>query len=108
MDGREKYTLPALREHGGDCLVKVHAQPSASRDGVKGLHGDALKIAVAAAAEKGRANAAIERVLAEALGVRPSRVRLHSGTTSRDKWILVEGLDREALGAVISAVLARQ
>jgi uncharacterized protein YggU (UPF0235/DUF167 family) len=61
-----------------------------------GVAGAALKVAVAAAPEKGKANRAICRVLAEALALRPSQVSLHSGATSRDKKVRVEGLSRAA------------
>ncbi|MDA8437675.1 MAG: DUF167 domain-containing protein [Propionibacterium sp.] len=61
---------------------------------------DALVVSVTARAVDGRANAAVERALAEALGVRPREVRLVGGHTSRIKTIevpercrdLVEGL----------------
>ncbi|MGQ9589325.1 MAG: DUF167 domain-containing protein [Planctomycetota bacterium] len=73
--------------------MKVRAQPAASRDGVVGMHGDALKVAVSASPERGKANAAIERVVADALGLRASCVRMVSGERSRDKWLSVTGLD---------------
>ena len=95
MTGPDSYTLPALRQGAGVLLVKVRAQPGASREGVVGIHADALKIAVNAQPEKGRANSAVLRVAARALGVRPSRVRIHSGAASRDKWIEVDGLTPE-------------
>jgi hypothetical protein len=95
LNGGPTYNLPAIRRSGDAILVKVRAQPAASRDGITGVHGDALKVAVTASPERGKANAAVERTVARALGVRASSVRVHSGATSRDKWVAVEGLDLE-------------
>jgi hypothetical protein len=95
---------PAVEEVPGGVLVKVRAAPGASRDGVAGLHGNALKVRVTAPPERGKANAAIARVLAEALGVRASTVRVHRGEASRDKWVLVEGLDLADLRARLAAL----
>lgn len=65
-----------LIEHPEGCLLRVRAQPGARRDGLVGEHNGALKIAVRAAAEKGRANEAIIGVLCEALGVKKSQIEL--------------------------------
>jgi uncharacterized protein len=77
----------------GDVLLWLHVQPGAARTGVAGLHGDALKVKVAAAAERGRANAAVARLLAGELGVRPSDVEVVSGHASRRKRVRVRGID---------------
>lgn len=91
------YTLPALRATADGVLIKVRAAPGASRESVVGVHGDALKVAVRAPPEKGKANQAIVRVLAKRLGVRASQVRIHSGGSARDKWFSVEGAGLEAV-----------
>lgn len=69
--------------------------PGASRDAVVGWLGDAVKIAVRAPAERGRANAAVERVLAVALGVSAAGVRIAAGGTSSRKVVVVDGLDAD-------------
>ena len=51
----------------GAVVVPVRAQPGAARDRVAGEHDGALKVAVAAPPEGGRANAAIAKILAKAL-----------------------------------------
>jgi uncharacterized protein len=88
---------------GGDAVtVAVRVKPGASRTRVGGRYdgpgGPALVVAVSAPAVDGRATEAARRALAEALGVRPARVTLRSGATSRDKLFAVErppaGLDR--------------
>jgi len=67
----------------------VHTQPGAKRSQIAGLHGDALKVRVAAPPAEGLANAALIALLAEALGVSKGRVRVVKGTTSRRKTVLV-------------------
>jgi uncharacterized protein YggU (UPF0235/DUF167 family) len=71
----------------------VKVTPGAGRDAVVGWLGDAVKVAVRAPAERGRANAAVERVLAAALGVAPGRVHIAAGGASPRKVAVVEGLD---------------
>lgn len=99
--------LPAIRPEGGEWLVKVRAAPGAARDGVRGMHGDALKVAVAAAPERGKANRALIAVLARALGCDRSGLALHSGASSRDKWVRVGKLDREELERRLRQALGR-
>lgn len=72
--------------------LTVWAQPGASRDRIVGLRGDAVKVAVSAPPEKGKANRAIEKVIAAALGVRKSRVRVVAGHASREKTVEIEGV----------------
>jgi uncharacterized protein (TIGR00251 family) len=68
---------------------------------VAGLHGERLKVRIAAPAVDGRANDALERYLAAALGVPRSAVRVVKGARSRDKGIAVD-----APGAVPERLLA--
>ena len=50
-------------------ILPVLAQPGSKRDGIIGERAGALRVAVTAAPEKGKANVAIQSVLAEALGL---------------------------------------
>ena len=70
--------------------IKVTA--SSSQDGVVGWLGETLKVRVRAPAERGKANAAIEQLIAEAVGVPKQRVRISAGWTSPRKIIEIEGL----------------
>ncbi len=94
--------LPDLQVKVDCILLKVRALPNASRNGLAGLSaGDALKVSVTAAPEKGKANQAIRKVLSKALGLKSSQVSIHSGETSRDKWFRVEGVQAERLRKVL-------
>jgi uncharacterized protein (TIGR00251 family) len=77
----------------GSVLLAVQVQPGAARSGVAGRHGDALKLRIAAPAERGKANAAVARFLADAIGLRARQVEIVGGTTSRRKRVRLEGAD---------------
>jgi uncharacterized protein (TIGR00251 family) len=72
---------------------------------VQGEQGGALKVAVSAPPEDGRANQALVEALREALGVRRSQVELLSGQTSRDKRFLIRGVSRAELEKRVAALL---
>ena len=95
-------------DHAGGCIVPVRAQPGARRDGIAGIHNGAVKIAVTAPPDKGKANEALAAVLAEALNVKKAQIQLTAGPTSRDKRFLIQGLTanvaRQRLTAACSAM----
>ena len=64
-------------------LLKIHAVPGARQTAVAGLHGDRLKVKVAASPEKGRANEELLSFLARSLKVPLKALHLTSGATSR-------------------------
>src|SRR4051794_2022762 len=79
---------------GDDAIVlRLHVQPGAGRTAVVGVHGDALKVRVAAAPEGGRANAAVLSLVATTVGVKEDAVELTSGQSSRSKRVKVSGVD---------------
>ena len=86
-----------LTEHAEGWVVPVRAQPGARRPGVHGEQNGALKVAVSAPPEDGRANRALVEALSKALGVRRSQVELLAGATGRDKRFLVRGHTRDEL-----------
>jgi uncharacterized protein len=73
--------------------VRIRVSPGAGRSELVGRHGGGWKARVAAAPERGRANAALEDLLARALGVPREAVRIVAGTGSRSKVVEVAGLD---------------
>lgn len=73
-------------------LVKLHVVPGAKKTAVAGLHGDRLKVKVAAPPEKGRANEELLEFLARVLQVPRQAVHLTSGATSRAKVMAVHDL----------------
>ena len=96
----------AITAHAEGCLLSVRAQPGARKNAVIGEQANALKIAVAAPPEDGRANQAITELLREWLGLKRSQVELAAGPTSRNKQFLVRGLTVTQLAELIRARLA--
>ncbi len=82
--------------------IRVHVQPRASRTEVAGLHGDAVKVRLAAPPVDGAANDCLVRLLAELFGVPRSAVAVTAGHTARRKVVAVRGVTcsaaRQALG----------
>lgn len=81
----------------GDLLIAVKAVPGAKRDEIVGLLGDRLKVRVSAPPEGGRANKAIEALIAGALGVRASAVEVEAGHSSAEKVVRVRGCAVQAV-----------
>ena len=78
--------------HAEGAVLPVRAQPGARKNAVIGEHAGALKIAVTAPPEDGRANDALTELLREWLGLKRSQVELAAGRTNRNKQFLIRGL----------------
>ncbi|MBR7139419.1 MAG: YggU family protein [Lentisphaeria bacterium] len=75
--------------------ISLHIQPGAKREGITGIFGTALKIALNAPPVDGKANAALLRFLAGKLKVAKNSIELCSGASSRDKRVFVAGITIE-------------
>jgi uncharacterized protein (TIGR00251 family) len=74
------------------AILTVHVQPKASTTECVGIHGDALKIRVAAPPVDGAANDELIRFLARQFSIPPTSVRIHSGAGGRHKRVLIKGV----------------
>ncbi len=72
--------------------LPVKVVPGSSRNAIDGWLGEALKVRVTAPAERGRANAAVEKLVADALGVPRRLARVVTGGTSARKIVQIDGL----------------
>ncbi|MBU0620298.1 MAG: YggU family protein [Gammaproteobacteria bacterium] len=79
------------RRSGDVLTLTLHVQPGAKRTDVAGLHGEALKIRLAAPPIEGRANEALLRFIAETFAVPLRQVELRQGGQSRHKVVAVSG-----------------
>jgi uncharacterized protein (TIGR00251 family) len=96
-----------VKEAEGGATFAVKASAGGKRNAVVGVHGDALKVAVSAPRDKGRANEALVEVLAEAIGVPRKAVSLVKGETSTEKRFHIAGMKAESLRERL-AVLVEQ
>ena len=87
------------RRSGDVITLTLHVQPGAKRSGIAGLHGEALKLRLAAPPVEGRANEALLKCIAELFGVPLRQVELRQGGQSRHKVVAVSGstIDPESL-----------
>lgn len=87
------------------ATLSVWAQPGAARERVVTRMGDAVKIAVTAPPEKGKANQAIERFLARELGVPAASVAVVAGAASKRKLVRIQGVSADALQSWVKSAL---
>ena len=76
--------------------LTVRVQPNASADRIDGPETDAagrryLKVRVRAVPEDGKANAAVEKLIAKHLGIPKSAVRVVTGGKNRLKALEIDG-----------------
>lgn len=101
---------PAIRVGPDGLTLRVRLTPRAGRDAVGRTErlsdgSEVLIVHVRALPSEGAANAALCRLLAEALGVAKSRVDLVAGATARVKTVRIAG-DGEALADRLAALAA--
>ena len=88
--------------------VQLRVAPGAVRARVVGRLGEAWKVRVAEPAEAGRANAAVLRLLAEALSVPRTAVTLVSGHGARDKIVELAGLEPREIDRRLSSAAGKE
>jgi uncharacterized protein (TIGR00251 family) len=86
------------------CTLSVRVRPGARKNGVTGVHADALKIALTAPPVDGKANEALIAFLADALRVPRARIVIVSGLTSRAKMVRITGKSAAEVAAALLRV----
>lgn len=86
----------------GGSLLRIKAVPGARREAIAGVLGDRLKVRVAAPPERGRANRAIEALVARILGLKARDVCVASGLTSPDKTLHIRGCGPEVVEVALA------
>jgi len=86
----------------GGVRLAVQIQPNAKKTEVVGVLDDALKIKLAAQPVEGKANEALVKWLAGALGVSRSAVTLTHGQTNKKKLLEVAGVTLEDVGRLLN------
>lgn len=85
------------------AVLVVRAAPRSSRSGIDGVFGDALRVRIRCAPVDGKANKELVETLAGVFSLPKSRVRLIGGATSKNKRVLLAGLDVEEARKVVDA-----
>jgi uncharacterized protein len=87
-------------DRDGAVVLAVRVSPRSSRDAIEGEHTGALKVRLTAPAIEDRANQSLRRVLAAALKVPISAVKIVAGEKNRSKRVAIAGVTREQVLAL--------
>ena len=97
-----------MTEASGACHLPVILSPRAKANALVGLHGQDLKIKIAAPPAEGAANAALVKFLAGLLDHNPNNFSLVAGQRGRRKIVKIEGLSQDELWARLNRHLNKQ
>ena len=92
------------RDVADGCALSVRVHPGARKNGVTGIHADALRIGLTAPPVGGKANEALIAFLAEALRLPRARITIVAGLTSRAKIIRITGKSATEVAAALFPV----
>jgi uncharacterized protein len=84
--------------------LKVHVTPRAAAERVGPVESGVLRVRVTAPPADGAANRAAQRLVAGALGLPPSRLRLVAGERSRHKRFAIDGLSEAHLASRVARI----
>ena len=96
-----------LERHPDGVVLPVRAQARARQSGVRGEQDGMLKVSTSQAAERGKANRSLARILAKTLSLRGSQIELLTGGTSARKRYLIRDITQDELARRIAAVFER-
>jgi uncharacterized protein (TIGR00251 family) len=77
--------------------LSIRVNPNAKYNEITGWRDGALQVKIAAPPEKGKANKELIDFLSRMLGVKKSAISIIKGQTSRNKVIIIEGMNREEI-----------
>ena len=96
-----------FRSCSNSVTLSVKVSPGAAHDQLMGWLGESLKVRVRAAPERGRANKAVEAVIARCIDLRAGDVQVTTGHTSSRKRVTVTGLSNVELRARLDRALEK-
>lgn len=96
--------MPVQEEPGG-IKVGIRLAPKASANRIVGIRpsadgGSVLNVSVTAVPEKGKANAALIKLLAKAWEIPKTALSIRSGSKDRRKTVFIDGAGAESLGRI--------
>jgi uncharacterized protein len=87
------------------CTLTVRVHPGARKNGVTGVHAEAVKIALTTPPVDGKANEALIAFLAEALRVPRAQIAIVAGLNSRAKTLRITGKSAAEVVAALNPAL---
>jgi len=92
-----------LREKNGNAVFVVKAQPRSSKSRICGAYNGGLKVSLKAAPVDDAANKECCELFSKVFHIPPSRVHIISGSTSRTKTIMLEGISLSTAAPVLNS-----
>ena len=86
-----------IEENNGGVVFGIKVVPGSSKTAISGLLDGKLKVKVAAAPERGKANKVLVDFLADQLGIRKKLINITSGLTSPVKYVQVSDMSSKTL-----------
>ena len=83
--------------------LSVRVKPNASRNQVAGFKDGVLEVRIAAAPVEGKANEKLIEFLSDFLDIRKSDISIQRGSAGRHKLVVISGIDRARLDALVLA-----
>ena len=90
-----------LTPQSGGYVLAIKVVPNSSRDQIAGMLGEELKIRVAQPPEDGKANKAVEALLAKTIGTAAGNVQVIAGHSQPHKKVLIVGATETAIRQAI-------
>ncbi len=84
----------AIVDTADGVVISVKVVPGASRDRIAGILGDCIKVTTSTPPEKGKANSAVAKILADALDIDRKAVVLVSGQANPRKQFRLNGISK--------------
>ena len=94
--------MPFLTDTPAGAVLNLRIIPRAHKNAIQGEHGDALKIRLCAPPVEGAANAALVEFLSDVLSIPRARIQILSGTTSRNKRVLLSGCSSSSVRSILN------
>jgi uncharacterized protein (TIGR00251 family) len=104
-DSAPRVLPPWIRIGSGAVTVEVAARPGAPRTAILRVEPRGIVIAIAAPADKGKANAELLRFIAKLTGAARAAVEIARGETSRSKVIRIVTADPSAVASTLLAAV---
>lgn len=90
-----------VKQADSRAKIRVRILPRAGRNEIVGIHGDAIKIKLAAPPVEGAANAALVEFLCDTLHIPRARIRIVTGAKSRSKCVEILDINPEIIATVL-------